>query len=411
MCIETVGHKKNNQVSVSIIIPVYNAEKYIKMCLDSIISQTYGRYEVIIVNDGSTDSSGKICDEYARINSNFRVFHIKNGGQNHARYEGLKNAKSEYILFVDSDDWIEEDYIEKLVELNGNETFDLVTSGLIFENKSENTADRFVDGVEAGSYSKSDIFENIIDRYFFDSNSFGQGITHSLSNKLIRKSFVMPIISKINKEITICEDGAVVFGMLLEATKIRISHYCGYHYVQHNGSAIHSYKQEDLWRLNLLRDYYLELFTQYGINSKALIDNLSKFICLNAEKATAHSLGYEKKYSLAVPNRILCDVKRVIVYGAGVKGKEFINELELYDEFSIVAWADINHRLSKYKDIELITPEKICCLDFDCIFIAIMNRYIAKAVENRLVDMGIPSRKIWITQIEEKYISIENQSY
>lgn len=407
MCTETVGNK-NNPVSVSIIIPVYNTEKYIKMCLDSIISQTYRCYEVIIVNDGSTDSSGKICDEYARTNSNFKVFHIKNGGQNHARYEGLRNANSEYILFVDSDDWIDEDYIEKLVELNDNETFDFVTSGLIFENTSENTADRFVDGVEEGSYSKSDIWGNIIDRYFFDNNNFGQGITHSLSDKLIRKSFIMPIISNINKEITICEDGAVVFEMLLEATEIRVSHYCGYHYVQHNNSTIHSYKQEDLWRLSLLRDYYFGLFTQYGINNKVLINNFSKFICLNAEKATARSLGYEKKYSLVIPNRIPGERKRVIVYGAGVKGKEFINDLELCEEFSIIAWADINHRLSEYKDIELITPKKICDLDFDCIIIAIMNRYIAKEIENSLVDMGIPLRKIWIAQIEEKYIPLDS---
>ena len=100
---------------ISVIVPVYNVEKYIRNCLDSIINQTYKDLEIILVDDGSTDNSGAICDEYAQKDSRIKVIHKQNGGQSSARNVGLKNATGEFIGFVDSDDTIELNAYEKLV--------------------------------------------------------------------------------------------------------------------------------------------------------------------------------------------------------------------------------------------------------------------------------------------------------
>ena len=115
--------KKNNiNPMISIIIPVYNVEKYLHKCLGCIINQTYKTFELILVDDGSSDKSGEICDDYALRDSRIRVFHIKNGGAASARNFGLENAVGEWIAFVDSDDYISDDYLEVLA--SGTENYD-----------------------------------------------------------------------------------------------------------------------------------------------------------------------------------------------------------------------------------------------------------------------------------------------
>ena len=99
---------------VSIIIPVYNSEKDLRRCIDSILAQTMTDYECLLIDDGSTDSSGRICDEYAAKDNRFRVFHKENGGVSSARNVGLDNAKGDWITFVDSDDSVEGSFLESL---------------------------------------------------------------------------------------------------------------------------------------------------------------------------------------------------------------------------------------------------------------------------------------------------------
>lgn len=105
-------------MKISFIIPVYNIQNYIKECVDSILSQTYSNFEVIIVDDGSTDNSPKICDEFANFDRRVKVLHKQNGGLSDARNEGVKLAKGEYIIFVDGDDfWIGNNSLERLIEI------------------------------------------------------------------------------------------------------------------------------------------------------------------------------------------------------------------------------------------------------------------------------------------------------
>ena len=92
---------------ISVIVPVYNAEKYLCRCIDSILAQTYKDFELLLIDDGSKDSSGAICDEYAAKDSRVRVFHKENGGVGFARNVGLDHAQGDWVTFVDSDDWVD----------------------------------------------------------------------------------------------------------------------------------------------------------------------------------------------------------------------------------------------------------------------------------------------------------------
>ena len=107
-------------MKISVIIPVYNAEKFLHKCLESVLNQTFRDYEIILVNDGSKDNSGAICDEYAAKYDFIRAFHKENGGASSARNYGMKLAQGEYINFVDADDWMELDMYEKLVNAAGD---------------------------------------------------------------------------------------------------------------------------------------------------------------------------------------------------------------------------------------------------------------------------------------------------
>ena len=126
-----------NEPLISVIVPVYNVEKYFPRCIESILNQSYKNLEIILVNDGSTDSSGKICDEYAADDKRIYVIHKENGGQSTARNAALDLAKGEYITFVDSDDYINTDFVKIMYETIIKFNADIVQCGYI--RGTENT--------------------------------------------------------------------------------------------------------------------------------------------------------------------------------------------------------------------------------------------------------------------------------
>ncbi len=114
---------------ISIIVPIYKVEKYLRQCIDSVINQTYSNLEIILVNDGSPDNCPKICDEYAKKDDRIKIINKNNGGVSSARNVGLDNAKGNWIVFVDADDWIEKRYCEDLLKIATNKSADIVICG------------------------------------------------------------------------------------------------------------------------------------------------------------------------------------------------------------------------------------------------------------------------------------------
>jgi len=116
---------------ISIVVPVYNVENYLSYCVESLRQQTYKNIEIILVDDGSTDSSGEICDQYAREDDRIKVLHIENGGLSNARNTGVKESSTDWIVFIDSDDYYDHRAIEYLVELRDKYRVDLVATPVI----------------------------------------------------------------------------------------------------------------------------------------------------------------------------------------------------------------------------------------------------------------------------------------
>lgn len=123
----------NSSPLITVIVPVYNTAQYLPECIESIVNQTYRNLEIILVNDGSTDNSGDICDEYARKDERIRVIHKENGGQSSARNRGLEVAQGDYISFIDSDDWIDLDTYEVCLEAWDRPELDIVAYSNVLE--------------------------------------------------------------------------------------------------------------------------------------------------------------------------------------------------------------------------------------------------------------------------------------
>ena len=123
-----------NTPFISIVVPVYNVERYLPRCIESILRQTYTNFELILVDDGTPDRSGIICDRYAERDSRIRVIHKENGGVSTARNTGIDAAKGEWITFVDSDDWVSDEYLKTLTTHLHNNSYDLVIGGFEFRH-------------------------------------------------------------------------------------------------------------------------------------------------------------------------------------------------------------------------------------------------------------------------------------
>ena len=202
---------------ISIIIPVYNVEKYIEKCVDSLTAQTYKNIEIILIDDGSTDSSGAICDKYAAEDSRVKVFHKENGGVSSARNLGLDNARGEWVTFVDSDDWVNDSYIQNLYSSVCDEV-DLVVSSAILVNHSS---------PYKYSYRKTKISQNNFEELF---NSFDLDKRTSPWGKLYATQVIKDNNLRFIQGMHIGEDAQFLYRYLVSCRDVIISNHMDYFY-------------------------------------------------------------------------------------------------------------------------------------------------------------------------------------
>lgn len=212
------------QPLISIIIPVYNGEKYFRSCVESILHQTYEHWELLLIDDGSNDSSGSICDEYA-TDPRITAVHKKNGGQAAARNDGIAMAKGEYISFVDCDDWLDVDMYERMLQTMQAQQAEIIICGYIEEYMNRQKKIH-ADG-EMKVYEASEALKLVL-----------QGkIGSYLWSMLFRREVVQELMPDLNPY----EDHATIFKWISHARQVVVFHHAFYHYRQLGGSSLHSY--------------------------------------------------------------------------------------------------------------------------------------------------------------------------
>lgn len=239
--------------AVSLISPVYKAEAYLARCLDSIVSQTFTDWELILVDDGSPDSSGTICDEYATRDSRIKVIHKANGGVSAARQDGLDAANGEYVIHVDPDDWVEPDMLQSLYETAVAESADMVIC-----DYSEDVGDnRKVVFQKPSSLDSNVVFKELFHNFH-----------GSCCNKLVRRSLFDRFGIRFPEGYTILEDLYVTAMLCAHDIKITYLPKAFYHYVQDanpNGLG-HKFNKKSVDSIMLFCEAFVPLWRARGLS-------------------------------------------------------------------------------------------------------------------------------------------------
>lgn len=240
-------------MNLSIIIPVYNVEKYLPTCLNSVCNQTKRDIEIILVDDGSTDASGNICDKWAKNDNRVCVIHKDNGGLMSAWKSGVKIASGDYVGFVDSDDWIDSDMYETLYNSAVQNDVDIVCCCLNFEYPNGQSHLEKID-FSPKRFSHSEIIKSIYPILLYNSKTHHRGVSPNRVTKLYRRSLLNSIICYCDDDISIGEDLLTTFSYMTRAKSIMfLSDYHPYHYRINPNSMIQKYAQEKYQRIRMLK--------------------------------------------------------------------------------------------------------------------------------------------------------------
>lgn len=228
-------------IELSIIVPIYNVEPYIRKCLDSLLEQTYRDFEIILVDDGSPDGCPEICDEYAERDSRIKVIHKRNGGSVSARKVGFERATGKYITFVDGDDWLDLAYIDKCNDIINKYQPDVISLNTWFSATETEARLSTVGKNYDGVYDRQRLEKLVYSDILYSAPFYHFGITPSLWSKIIRRELLEQYMPYIPENIRMGEDLVVSLPCILKAKTVYFSDICGYYYRQNPTSITHSF--------------------------------------------------------------------------------------------------------------------------------------------------------------------------
>ena len=239
---------------ISIIVPIYNAEKTIDRCISSILSQTYKDIELILINDGSSDNTYSICEYYAQKDSRVIFVNKPNSGVSNSRNVGLDIAQGEYVLFIDADDYIDETYIVSFFD--NSLTFDMCIQGYIVESRLGSTERAFV--------------SNNLSMYEIIAYTENNNMLNSPWAKLFKRSIIEKFHLKFDENISYGEDHLFVLSFLQYVKCISLSLSCGYHYIDDNVGSL-SNKSIHPLKLTAYTEKCLEYYINMCNNSNSIL--------------------------------------------------------------------------------------------------------------------------------------------
>lgn len=389
---------------LSVVVPVYNTETYLCQCIESILNQTYADIELILVNDGSTDSSGKICSVYGERDRRVKVLHKKNEGPIKARFSGAGQATGNYITFVDSDDWIEPNTYERMMKHMGQS--DVVIAG-VYRYFSEDRIKTDMPMLEEGFYDRKAVEDGILPYMLWSNKRNTWELDPSLCTKIFNKALLADYLENACKlGVHFGDDSAVIFPFMLRADSAVIVHECFYFHRQRSQGAVPSYFRDDSFfeKIFVLYEYLKSEFSRSAY-WEALSSQLEHFY-INAVQLKQQSfLDYKEVAEDVFPFWEIKKDAAVVLYGAGEAGKKFYRQNGQYHFCEIVLWVDKNwERLCKGCE-QIVSPARITAKAFDYVVIAVRSAGVVQEIMKELASMGIPAEKmIWNGVLVQKIL-------
>lgn len=308
---------------ISVVIPCYNAEKCLDRAVKSVQDQTESEFELILVDDGSTDGTPGLCDLYASEDYRIKVIHQENKGLMGAWKTGVKISSGEYIIFCDSDDYVASDLIKKVTEKISKYHADLILYGFIYEYEKGDMK-RVANRMDEGFYSKEDVDNKILPVLFSNGKMQSEIMFRSRCSKAFKRSNLMNVIDDLPENVSVGEDSLTTFAVVLNIGSLYcMGDYCPYHYVRNEESMIGCFDEKIFDKLEILYSETDRLAKKYSYrySGQILSDRLSV------------TLVYVKKY-ICKSKSGYSDIKKVLKTvrdGAGIC--ECINECSI-DEYS-----------------------------------------------------------------------------
>lgn len=371
---------------ISVVIPVFNVEGYLKRCLDSVVKQDYKNLQIILVDDGSSDDSGRICEEYASEDSRIEVIHQPNGGLVSARKAGLKSAAGEYIGFVDGDDYIEHEMYQVLLGKLLEDRSDFIHSGY-------KKGHHLICGVQKEAIYRitKDNSADLISKIIFGSTG-DKNISPSCWSKLFKRELIMDSYMSVPDTQVYGEDLLSLCGCMLRCRKISVINQAFYHYVTRNDSICHERTMTNLTREYGLYRCLCGLFENYHM-LPLMQESVDKYF-LRGLSGSLGSLTGIPHPIYQYPDMDGLFGKKIAIFGAGEVGLNYYLQMSRYQQCRIVAWADTHCESFQYDFCDVIGIRELSKKEFDVIVIGVLTGHTADMIRNQLVDAGIHGDKI-----------------
>lgn len=367
---------------ISVIVPVYNVEDYLGICIESIIRQTYNDLEIILVDDGSTDSSSDICDLYSYKDERVHVIHKENGGNTSARKAGIQYCHGEYIAYVDADDWLDLEMFQQMLVMGSG------ADVIIFAAYEEYGGFQKVKScsVEKGFYS-GERLHDLYGHMIMNGAFYVHGIPTNLWGKLFKRDIISKVQMSTSDNIIYGEDAACVYPCILNAESVYVSNFPMYHYRIRQGSVVHSrgIGIENFCLLYETLKYYFDIHPQ----RKALNRQLKYFMWQALLLKKYEELGSQM---VLFPFRKVKAGMRIAIYGAGLFGQEVRRHCMRSGTVSVSGWYDREYGFYRMQGYPVYAPKEVSGADFDVMVIAILDMTIVEQVrewyEHRGIDVG-----------------------
>lgn len=247
---------------ISIIVPVYNAQNYLKQCVDSIVNQTYNNLEIILVDDGAEDKSPEMCDAYAAADHRIEVIHKENGGLMSAWMAGVKKSRGDYLSFIDSDDWVETDMMEVMLQKTSGCPGEIICGNFVIERTGGIT--EHYHELPPGIYEGLDLEKKVKSRLLGNER---RTISMSRCMKLFSRELIVDNLGFCNPKIKMGEDVNIVLPALLDCKRVVILEGAlHYHYFYNDTSIVHKYDGHMYEGIRILTDTIKEIFMAKNIS-------------------------------------------------------------------------------------------------------------------------------------------------
>ncbi len=392
---------------ISVIVPIYNAKRYLVKCIESILQQTWKNLELILADDGSRDGSLDICLSYAEKDHRIRLLRLEHDGVTAARRSAMLASTGTIIAFADSDDWMEQDALERMYAEMVKSRADIVLAGYIENHMafaSHQSCEEVYDAkkikekMAVGIYSKERLIKEIYPKMLCSVPFFEMGIFPYLWNKLFRREVIEYFAVSLDEGLAIGEDVLCVFPALLKAECVCVVSEAYYHYCIHSNSSMRSFRSgtEEVENIRIQYQEWKRILSG-SVWNEMVWPQVRQYLLHHILVRAAEDL---EQYMNTSGMSFLDSMKkgsRIVVYGAGAFGVSLRHMFLGRRHCKLVGWCDRNYRLLQKMGYPVAAVEEIIRYRFDYVVIAVLSQAVMEEVKVNLILSGVPQKKIiWL---------------